>query len=203
MLPLMVSAFLAGVAGSPHCLGMCGPFAMACADRPSATASWHLGRILTYGLLGGVAGTLGVAIPGPSWLAAGLSLLLVTWFAAALAGLVPEPKLPLAGLPGWAAKWLAGSGVASRFAFGLANGLLPCGLVYAALGMSLAAASPLWGSAAMAAFGLGTVPALTVAATLRRVMTARLWSRRMLAGMVFLTALWVIGQRAGWWVALR
>ena len=58
---------------------------------------------------------------------------------------------------------------ASRYLFGMANGLLPCGLVYAALALPVALGSAPLGALAMVLFGLGTVPALaTLAAGLAR-----------------------------------
>jgi hypothetical protein len=97
-------------------------------------------------------------------------------------------------------KWATGRrGVASRYVLGAANGLLPCGLVYAALGIPLASGSAPVGAMAMALFGLGTVPALA-ALTLgaRRLLGASLGLRRALAAGVLLAAVWSVGKREGW-----
>ncbi|MBV1930636.1 MAG: sulfite exporter TauE/SafE family protein, partial [Porticoccaceae bacterium] len=50
----------------------------------------------------------------------------------------------------------------SAILLGLVWGWLPCGLVYTALAYAATAASPLTGIAQMAAFGLGTLPAVLV-----------------------------------------
>ena len=81
---------------------------------------------------------------------------------------------------------------------GAANGLLPCGLVYASLGIPVAAADPVVGALAMTAFGLGTIPALTaVAMGLRRIVMRDIRLRRALAAAVVMAALWSIGARTG------
>lgn len=51
-------------------------------------------------------------------------------------------------------------GFAARFGLGMLLGLIPCGLVMAALMASASTGSALAGGVGMALFGLGTVPAL-------------------------------------------
>lgn len=199
MTGLLAASFLAGLVGSPHCIGMCGPFVLACGRAPAGTAGYHAGRLTTYGVLGALAGGFGDILPGPTWIAAVLSLLVVAWFAAALAGLVAEPKLAIPGAARamtWAARR---RGVTSRYLLGAANGLLPCGLVYAALGIPLASGSVGVGAAAMVLFGLGTVPALlALMLGARRLLGTSLAVRRVLAAGVLLAAVWSVGRREGW-----
>jgi hypothetical protein len=175
---------------------MCGSFALACGGRVRHTAAWHGGKILTYALLGGAAGWLGASVPGPAWVASAVSALLVAWFAAALAGLVPEPALRIPGLGRLATRAARRDDLASRFLFGMANGLLPCGLVYAALGIAVASGSAVTGFLAMTVFGLATVPALAAFGLgVRRAVGDRLWLRRGLAALVLVSGLWVVVQR--------
>jgi hypothetical protein len=198
MIEAISAALLAGLIGSPHCVGMCGSFALACGGRVSHTAAWHAGKILTYASLGALAGLLGDVIPGPSWVATAVSAALVVWFAAGLAGLTPEPALRIPGLTRLATRAAARGDLGSRFLFGMANGLLPCGLVYAALGISVASGDVATGAAAMAAFGLGTVPALAAFALgVRRLAAERPWTRRVLAVLVLVAGLWIVFQRQG------
>lgn len=201
MTGLLLGALLAGLAGSPHCLAMCGGFAASCGRPGRALAAWHAGRLTTYALLGAAAGAAGHALgrlPGPAWLPAAVAATLLAWFALALAGLVPEPRLALPGV-GRAGATLAGrNGAGWRYAFGLATGLLPCGLVYGALTVAVAAGTPGWGAAAMLAFGLGTLPALTLlAAGMQRLLARGRWARRLVAAAVFVAGLWAIGAREG------
>ncbi|MCB9758506.1 MAG: sulfite exporter TauE/SafE family protein [Alphaproteobacteria bacterium] len=183
MEPTLISgALLAGLVGTPHCLGMCGGFAVASADRPLHGVAWHLGRLFTYGALGAAAGALGGSVPGPGWLGTALAAGLLVWFSGRLAGLLPAPRLPVNGLVAAAGRSLRAAGVQARFVFGLLNGLLPCGLVYAALALPVASGDPLTGALAMLAFGLGTLPGLSAAMLgLRRLTAQRPWSRRLLA----------------------
>ena len=198
MTSLVASAAVAGLIGSVHCMGMCGGFAIACGGRVSHTLAWNMGRIVTYAVLGALAGALGGVIPGPGWVAGLVSLALIGWFALALAGLVPEPTAHIPGFKRLATAAAGGEGLPARFVFGLANGLLPCGLVYATLAIPVASGSPVWGAAAMVGFGLATTPALSALALGARKLTVRhMWMRRVLALGVFLAGLWSIGMRTG------
>lgn len=197
MLPSMiVAAGVAGLLGTPHCLGMCGGFAAVCSRRPGGAWAWHAGRIATYSALGAVAGAAGAAIGGPPWVASAISALLLTWFAASLAGVVPAPKLSIPGLTGAAARAARAEGIAWRLAFGAATGLLPCGMVYAALGLAVSGGSAAGGALIMAAFGVATVPGLALLAVgLQRFVAQSLWRRRALAALVLVTGLWTVGKR--------
>lgn len=65
---LIATAFLAGLMGSAHCVAMCGGIATALGSVRGGTAPvrhtllYQLGRISSYGLIGGLAGTLGAAV---------------------------------------------------------------------------------------------------------------------------------------------
>jgi sulfite exporter TauE/SafE len=198
MLAFLTGAFVAGLLGSAHCLGMCGGFAAACGSTPGGLPAWHAGRIGTYALLGALAGAMGALVPGPAWLPATLAALLLLWFTLALAGLVPEPRLVPPGLTRAGIRAAGSRALGSQIIFGVANGFLPCGLVYSALGLAVAAGTPLGGALAMAAFGLGTTPALSLAALgLRRAVMASPWRRRLFAALILGAGLWTIWIRAG------
>jgi sulfite exporter TauE/SafE len=198
LLELVGAALVMGLVGSPHCIGMCGPFALACSGRPAHVAGWQLGKLTTYALLGAVAGTFGSVIPGPAWLAQIVSACLIVWFAAAMAGFVPEPSLHIPGVTRLATQAATRNDLRSRVAFGAANGLLPCGLVYAAVGLAVAAGSPLAGALVMATFGLGTAPVLTTfALSARTLLTRRPGARRALAFVISIAGVWVVVRRGG------
>ena len=181
---ILFGAGLLGGAG--HCIGMCGPliagYAVALRNR-SATLPhllFHLGRVTTYGIAGGVVGASGSFLRFAAWVAPLQQFLLVaTGVLIVLMGLsfggwLPwarriEGAVPLgSALAGVARRAAEAGGPGAAFPLGMAIGLLPCGLVYTALlsaartGMD--AGSPaegfLRGSLAMAAFGAGTIPAL-------------------------------------------
>lgn len=192
------AAFVAGLVGSVHCIGMCGTFAVLCGGRAADTMFWHLGRMTTYALLGALAGAFGKLIPGPEWVAAVVSLALMLWFAAALAGFVPEPRFGIPGLTRLGTKMSGNPNLGMRYAFGIVIGFLPCGLVYATLGIAVAAGTPLAGALAMAAFGLGTAPLLSAFALgLRRIVARDLRVRRLLAAAVLAASLWSVAMRQG------
>lgn len=171
LMPLFGAAALAGLAGSPHCVGMCGGFVTASGGGPRQ-AAWHLGRASTYAVLGGALGSLGWALPWP-WLGHALAAVMLVFFAGRLAGLIPElgPKLPF--LSRWGGFWARQSGLGGRYAFGLVTGLLPCGLVYAALALAVGGGSPGAGALAMLAFAAGTTPLLAGASAGLRALTRR------------------------------
>lgn len=116
-------------------------------------------------------------------------------FALNLGGWLPDP---LRRLSGWVAGHLglvrlaqhvagsSGSGAGGWYLLGLANGLLPCGLVYAALSLSLAVGHVAWGATMMVLFGLGTVPAMMLVPSLFRRLTSamRLHAMRVAAVMM-------------------
>jgi uncharacterized protein len=194
---LLGAAFLTGLLGSVHCVAMCGAFAASCTRVPRGLPAWHAGRIGTYALLGALAGAAGRLLPGPPWLPAAVAAGLLLWFALALAGLVPEPRLIPRGLTSAAGRAAGTPSPGAQAAFGVANGFLPCGLVYSALSIPVALADPARGALAMIAFGAGTLPALSVAALgLRRLVMTSMWRRRVLAVLVLATGAWAIWTRA-------
>lgn len=182
---LALSLFVAGLAGSAtHCAGMCGPLVigqvMGDANRTgSAYGEWrraagalllpyHAGRAATYATLGAAAGastslfasTELFATISAALLACGAMLML-----AQAAGMVlPMPKPQESLVRRLAAPLIMSQTKGARFALGLVLGLLPCGLVYGALGIAAGSGSPLHGGLAMAAFAAGTVPALVAIA---------------------------------------
>ena len=172
---LVGSALLLGVASSLHCVAMCGPLAVIARGG----VAWHLGRLLSYfalgtlaGLAGGAVGSAGAGRWLPIGVAAFCSLIL------AVSALQLGDWLPRAGRGGGGAggfgrllgrllRHLAtqdGRGLrVRRFVLGLANGLIPCGAVYAGLAVAAASGGTATGGLTMVAFGMGTVPSTAIA----------------------------------------
>jgi uncharacterized protein len=197
MFGFLGAAFLTGLLGSVHCIAMCGAFAASCTRVRRGLLAWHAGRITTYALLGALAGAAGRLLPGPAWLPAALAATLLVWFSLALAGLVPEPRLVPQALTRTGIRAAHTASPGAQLLFGVANGFLPCGLVYAALGIPVALADPVRGALAMLAFGSGTLPALSLAAIgLRRIVMTSMWRRRVFAALVLGIGLWAIWARA-------
>ena len=171
----VLAGALLGLVGSGHCVAMCGPLLLAVgtpdrrvafSKRLLAVGSSHAGRVATYAVLGAVAGAAGGAFTLAGLgrpLAIGVGgLLLVAAAGPAIAGRARSTRwMDVAVSAGAAARrWQARHRLAGPLVAGLANGLLPCGMVYAALATALAAATPGHAALTMTAFGLGTVPAL-------------------------------------------
>lgn len=172
----LLAVFVAGALGSSHCLGMCGPIALALgvarrgpAENLARQLVYSAGRVATYALLGAMAGFAGwklgrdlpQSVPVQAILAIAAGLLLVAQGLAA-AGLVRWPRRWAARLPCAAAplvrNYLASPGWLSTLLAGAFTGLLPCGLVYAFLALASSSQEMLGGALRMAAFGVGTVP---------------------------------------------
>ncbi|WP_454735964.1 sulfite exporter TauE/SafE family protein [Cupriavidus necator] len=174
--------FLAGAAGSMHCVGMCGGFACGLGPAPGGRLasllrhlSYNLGRIGSYAFLGTLAGYLGMLLVGhagenstASVVQRGLAILsgvLMLLIGLNLAGLLGRGGHALGGA---GTQWLAQSlrtllrqpGLGAPLAFGVLNGFLPCPLVYAFAAQAAASGTALNGLQIMVAFGLGTLPTM-------------------------------------------
>lgn len=170
---ILSTAILLGAIGSLHCAGMCGPLALALPatghSRSTFVAgrvAYNLGRITTYCLLGVVFGLIGqsLALAGfQRWVSLGAG-------SAILLGLLvssrPSASLPVARAVAWIKSGLGAllrrRSIVSVFSLGVLNGLLPCGLVYAACAGAVTTGGWLAGVEYMAAFGFGTVPMMLV-----------------------------------------
>ncbi len=170
----MLTALLLGVVGSLHCAGMCGPIALALpasgntiASRATSIVLYNFGRAMTYSVLGAISGLAG----GTLMWAGGQQLLSVTAgviiLLALLMGLAGK-KMRLPGpvdrmyvaVRGQLGKLFRRRKPGTLLLIGLLNGLLPCGLVYAALGGAAATGSMAGGALFMLLFGIGTSTSL-------------------------------------------
>jgi len=161
-------AFVAGLVGGAHCLGMCSGFVLAAAAGGQRPWLFHFGRIVGYAALGAVAALAGALLDLGGG-AAGLHRLryfvsgaLLLAFGLAFLGVLPRRWLePSAGIVGGALRRARrASGTAFPFVLGLPIGLLPCGLLYPMYAAAAGTGTPLQGAALLASFGLGTVPLL-------------------------------------------
>lgn len=175
-----LAVFAGGLLGSSHCVGMCGGFVMLVGglQRPARSAVlrqliYASGRLFTYTFLGAMAGYTGMRLTAlPTTLVnvqrvfsitAGVVMIVIGLLT------IGVIRFPIRAFPRVEAMvvpvfrhFLGGPGGGTVFLAGMANGFLPCGLVYAFLAMSLAAAQPVHGALLMLAFGAGTVPAMTL-----------------------------------------
>jgi len=166
------TAFIWGILGSFHCIGMCGPIALALAgkDRNKYIFNkllYNSGRAVTYAALGGLVGLVGfsLALAGiQQWISIVMGI-----FILGMAFFYKESERWVAGstfstalikLKSYLGKSIKRGGPQAFFVSGVLNGFLPCGMVYMALVASLALQEPLLGVAYMFVFGLGTFPVM-------------------------------------------
>lgn len=157
------SGFILGLAGSLHCAGMCGPLMLISGNNNlQGAALHHTGRIISYILLGAIASGIAGISGGTgwqSWLSVALGMLLI--FMAS--GQLLKYRFSFAYRPwnGFMRLVLKQKGWTKSLLAGLAHGLLPCGLSFAAA-VAAAAMPHFTGSMAyMTLFAFGTLPALT------------------------------------------
>ncbi len=164
-----------GIIGSFHCIGMCGPLALALPLKDDSLFSkfagallYNSGRIVTYSLFGLAAGSIGQSFSFFGFqqslsIAAGTLILLLV--------LIPKIFPGSLGKSNVAGKFFEKiryhfgqlffkKNQSTLFAIGFLNGLLPCGLVYLAMAGAAATGTIPDAIVLMAAFGAGTLPVM-------------------------------------------
>ena len=178
---MILTALVLGLAGSFHCIGMCGPIAFVIpVDRTSKTKLvfqtilYHTGRLISYSVIGLLFGLVGKGL-----YIAGLQQRLSILMGLVMIALVLIPisffnrynfsrpfyKI-VAQLKQKLGIYLKKKSNSAIFSIGIFNGFLPCGLVYMALIGAISTGSAIRGALYMALFGLGTVPMMTAAVVL-------------------------------------
>ena len=170
---LVLSALGLGFASGFHCIGMCGPIALSMGLTKKQAANYYFhnltyqfGRIVTYAFLGALLGIIGEGFELSGFqnyltIAAGILLIIMAVFSFGgtdFASKIPFLSKFLLSVKMNLGKLLQKADYKSRFATGILNGFLPCGMVYMALTASLAAGGIWESSLFMLLFGLGTLP---------------------------------------------
>lgn len=204
-------ALALGILSSFHCVGMCGPIALALPiHRGSRTRqvagllTYNLGRATTYALLGAFIGSLGGALVWVGYfrylsVAAGVLMLAYVLWPSHLDRYLHVPAfwhsavqrvksgmarlLHSQSMPGWAG-------------LGMLNGLLPCGLVYLALVSAVAAGSAWQGALYMFLFGVGTLPAMMAVGFFKQWFTPGLRTRvrRLTPLLMAVAGVWLVAR---------
>ena len=169
----IIAGVLLGLVGSFHCVGMCGPLALALpvhhlqrVQQATAVLLYNSGRVITYslaGLLFGWAGR-GIYIAGfQQWFSISMGIAILAMV------VLNYQHSPLS--PSWLrsfhykvqqimSRLLQSQNLHHYLLLGMANGLLPCGMVYLAIAGALSTTSVIYSTLFMAAFGMGTLPAM-------------------------------------------
>ena len=208
---VLLTALATGLAGSAHCVAMCGGISASLglgSTRKRYLLVYHGGRLLSYSTLGLIFGCLlplfGLRPHHPAWgaalrIVAALAMLLVG--VQIILGVNWLRRLERYGIKLW--QPLAGfvqtllpvRSASDALLLGFLWGLLPCGLIYSALGLALVSGNPLAAALVMLTFGLGTLPAMLLlgvfSGTLLQALT-RDGSRLLLGSLVIAAALWTV-----------
>lgn len=173
-----LSAWVMGLIGSTHCIGMCGPLALSLPVNANSLSGrlfqallYNLGRVVTYTVLGaGIGFGASVLIPlavqssFSVFLGAAFVLLgVILFFSGRFNAIQILPKRWNQWVTITMVKFMGHGHPGKVFVMGILNGLLPCGLVYMALVTAFASGSMLASMGFMAFFGLGTMPAMWAA----------------------------------------
>jgi uncharacterized protein len=180
----IAAALLLGLLASGHCMLMCGGISAALGvatgkdsqgrPRRSLLLAYQLGRISSYTLAGFLIGTLGgalIALLDIDYVRLGLriaSAAALLLAALVMFGIFRDPGSAI-GKRLWprlaplGRRLLPVTNLSRAYTFGAIWGWMPCGFVYTVLLVAALSAQPLQSAAVMAAFGLGTLPALLVA----------------------------------------
>jgi len=173
-----LAAFIIGLMGAGHCLGMCGGITAALSfaigdvsprKKWLLLAGYNVGRILSYTCAGVIVGLLGKQIMALGGLpilriVAGILLVLMGFYVAGWWKLLT--RLEYVGQRLWryikplGDKVMPVRSLPQAMVLGGVWGWLPCGLVYSALAYAIAQADGMEGGLVMLAFGLGTLPAV-------------------------------------------
>jgi sulfite exporter TauE/SafE len=177
LLQAMITGFTLGAAGSLHCVGMCGPLSLALPTYHLSKTKkflsllvYQFGRIITYSLIGLVFGLAGrrIYISGyQQWFSIGMGVLVLIL---AVLYFTRKTSIHISFLNRFyhSVQLIIGrllrssTGVLSFLLMGMANGLLPCGMVYIALAATLSLPQVSQSIAFMALFGAGTLPAMMI-----------------------------------------
>jgi len=157
--------------GSFHCIGMCGPIAIALPKTKNLVLSrllYNFGRVITYSLLGLLFGLLGARLEMfglQQIISISLGVLIIV---SVLTPAVYRIKItnslglykPIGMLKMYFSKMFKSHTNTSMFTIGILNGLLPCGFVYIGITGAIAAGDTLNGMLFMTMFGLGTLPVM-------------------------------------------
>jgi sulfite exporter TauE/SafE len=171
-------AFMIGLTGSVHCIGMCGGLVLTVGSDFKSNSSYQLGRLSAYLLMALIAmftSTLiqstGIGQYVPMIGGVFIGLLFTFWGLQSIRGRKFEVKLP---------KFLSSlyktlfskfsknnnSKILKGYSVGALSLLLPCGFLYAVLITLMTFQSPLIGFLGVIGFWLGTLPAMVFAPTL-------------------------------------
>lgn len=204
----LMSAFLVGLLGGGHCVGMCGGIVSAVSmhlpqhkTKLPFLLAYNTGRVLSYTLAGIIAGLVGASsfflqhVLPVQHVLYGISSLMLVVLGLYLAGiwhgviyLESAGKVIWKTLQPYSKHYIPVQNFKQAFILGILWGWLPCGLVYSVLIAAIATGHAINGGLLMLAFGLGTMPTLIsmgMAAVKLKSILQNIWVRRVSGFLVF------------------
>lgn len=200
-----------GLISSFHCVGMCGPIALALpvhkgTRQIAGVLTYNAGRALTYAIFGIAMGSLGASL---AWLgmlryasmAVGVALLAYVLWPSRLGQQLHMPlfwQKTINHLRQKMGLYLKRADLRGMLLLGMLNGAIPCGMVYMALVSSVATGSTWGGGAFMALFGLGTMPAMLALGIAKQQFTPALRTRirKLTPLLVAIAGIWLVARGA-------
>lgn len=186
------AALVIGFFGSFHCIGMCGPIALALPGKNDLPLHlvwgrllYNLGRVITYTLLGLVFGVFGQSITLAGFqqllsILLGLIIIIGALFQFSTTQSWKK-KIGLNRFYNWINQTIRTQfnqkGFSTLFTIGILNGFLPCGFVYVGLAGAITTGSVLQSGVFMTLFGIGTLPAMMTMALAPSFITLK-WRQR-------------------------
>ncbi|MCC7297193.1 MAG: sulfite exporter TauE/SafE family protein [Bacteroidia bacterium] len=204
---IYIAALLMGLAGSLHCLGMCGPIFVASSGFYSSPKEYvkpvllhHLGKTITYAFIGLIMGFIGKSASllwyqNRIMIVCGILLLIMAVGGMFNTGIFKRFNTWVTNKMGYYLKKNSNAAIV----LGIVNGFIPCGLVVAAAVAAAATQSILGGVLFMVLFGIGTAPALSLAGfakwfiPLKRIKNLGLWKQIPM----FILGIWLLFKGLG------
>ena len=197
----LFAALALGFLGSFHCIGMCGPIALALPigqrstlGKAAGILTYNIGRIITYSLMGLLFGLIGrgfsmVGLQQILSVALGAFIIIMVLLPGRITSRLDAAtnRIPYISFAKQKISSLFRQKTfSSLFTIGILNGLLPCGFVYMGLAGAIASGTAIDGALFMMAFGLGTLPAMFIVAFSSRFISLGLRSKMRKAVPVFM-----------------
>lgn len=203
----IVEGFIFGFLGSLHCVGMCGPLALAL-PLPTKSAGkkaigatlYNVGRAFTYGLLGLIFGLLGAGLKLSGiqqWVSIACGVIMI--LSVILPGVIKLPKSSnkistsiYSSLKKKIGDSLSRQKLSNLLVIGVLNGFLPCGLVYVAISRAITSNTVADSVVFMVFFGLGTLPLMFAIAYFANIIKSRFLHKLRKAIPIFIIILGVL-----------
>lgn len=203
----ILEGFIFGFLGSLHCVGMCGPLALAlplptrsAAQKATGAVLYNLGRALTYGILGLFFGLVGAGLKLSGiqqWVSIACGVIMI--LSVILPGVIKLPKSTnkvstsiYSSLKRKIGDSLNRKRLGNLLIIGILNGFLPCGLVYVAISRAVTSNTISDSVLFMVFFGLGTLPLMFAVAYFANIIKSRFLHQLRKAIPVFIIILGIL-----------